>query len=161
MITIRKATKPDLQQIWEIFQKVVQGGDTYVFAPNTSRDDCYYYWFDTKVNSYVAEKDSKIVGMYKIVENYRDLGSHVANASYMVDPDFHGHGIGKKMALHSLEEAKKMGFFAMQFNFVVSTNSTAIELWKKLGFEIVGILPKAFNHKTLGLVDAYVMHRFL
>ena len=49
----------------------------------------------------------------------------------------------------------------MQFNFVVSTNTAGVALWKKLGFEIVGTLPKAFNHSRLGLVDAYVMHRFL
>ncbi len=49
----------------------------------------------------------------------------------------------------------------LQFNFVVSTNQVAIALWKKLGFAIVDTLPKAFDHKKLGYVDAYVMYRFL
>ena len=54
-----------------------------------------------------------------------------------------------------------MGFHAMQFNMVVSTNESAVALWKKFGFSIVGTLPRAFRHRKLGLVDAYVMHRFL
>jgi hypothetical protein len=50
---------------------------------------------------------------------------------------------------------------SLQFNFVVSTNIGAVSLWKKLGFSIVGTVPKAFKHHQLGYVDAYVMHRFL
>jgi ribosomal protein S18 acetylase RimI-like enzyme len=99
--------------------------------------------------------------MYKLIPNGPDLGSHVANASFMVDPSAHGQGIGRAMGEHCLAQAKQAGYQAMQFNFVVSTNAAAVELWKKLGFSIVGTLPKAFNHARLGLVDAYVMHRFL
>jgi ribosomal protein S18 acetylase RimI-like enzyme len=65
------------------------------------------------------------------------------------------------MGEHCLEQARQAGYAAMQFNFVVCTNTAAVALWKKLGFEIVGTLPKAFRHATLGDVDAYVMHRFL
>ena len=99
--------------------------------------------------------------MYKLVANYRDLGSHVANASFMVSTGARGRGIGREMGLAALEEAKARGFLAMQFNFVVSTNTGAVSLWKSLGFEIVGTLPKVFRHRQHGLVDAYVMHRFL
>ncbi len=67
----------------------------------------------------------------------------------------------EKWELIALRKQKKAGFKAIQFNFVVSTNTGAIKLWKDLGFEIVGTLPKAFNHMELGLVDAYVMYRFL
>jgi ribosomal protein S18 acetylase RimI-like enzyme len=50
------------------------------------------------------------------------------------------------MAEHSLSEARRLGFRAMQFNFVVSTNESAIHLWQQLGFKIVGTLPGAFRH---------------
>src|SRR5947209_1497204 len=51
---------------------------------------------------------------------------------------------------------------AMQFNFVVSTNERAVRLWQSFGFEIVGRLPEAFEHPSLGWVDALVMfHRDL
>jgi ribosomal protein S18 acetylase RimI-like enzyme len=70
-------------------------------------------------------------------------------------------GVGKAMGQHCLIEARKAGYVAMQFNFVVVTNTDAISLWKKLGFSIVGTLPKAFKHQQLGYVDVYVMYRFL
>jgi GNAT superfamily N-acetyltransferase len=79
----------------------------------------------------------------------------------MLDPDCQGHGISKAMGMHCLEEARRDGYLAMQFNFVVSTNTPAVKLWQQLELESVGTLPKAFRHIDLGLVDAYVMYRFL
>jgi ribosomal protein S18 acetylase RimI-like enzyme len=159
---IRRAVEFDFESIWQIFKAVIEPGDTYVFAPDTEREDAFYYWFGAGIITYVAEEeDGQIIGMYKLIPNQRSLGSHVANAGFMVAPQYHGRGIGRAMGLHCLEEAKKAGYLALQFNFVVSTNQAAIALWKKLGFSIVGTLPKAFNHKKLGYVDAYVMYRFL
>jgi L-amino acid N-acyltransferase YncA len=161
MLTIREATPGDWPAMWKIFRAVVSGEDTYVFAPNTPEADARAYWFGPGVTSFVAVNGQETVGMYKLVANYRDLGSHVANASFMVDPQARGLGVGRQMGLAALEAAKAKGFQAMQFNFVVSTNTAAVSLWKSLGFEIVGMLPKVFQHRQLGLVDAYVMHRFL
>jgi GNAT superfamily N-acetyltransferase len=111
----------------------------------------------------VAEDEGRVVGMYKLVPNRRGmaLASHVANAAFMVEPGHTGRGIGKALGLHCLREARRAGYLAMQFNSVVSTNTPAVTLWKKLGFEIVGTVPKAFRHRDHGLVDVYVMHRFL
>jgi len=158
---IRRAEESEFESMWPIFRAVVATGTTYVFAPETSREDAFAYWLGPGVRSYVAVDAGRIAGMYKIVPNQRDLGSHVANASFMVDPSFGGRGVGREMGLHCLREAREAGFLAMQFNFVVSTNEAAVALWKKLGFAIVGTLPKAFRHRELGLVDAYVMYRFL
>lgn len=160
-VTIRRAAEADFESLWPIFRAVVATGKTYVFAPETSRGDALDYWFGPGMTSYVAEDEARVVGMYKLVPNQRDLGSHVANASFMVDPACEGQGIGLAMGFHCLREARRAGFSAMQFNFVVSTNTAAVELWKKLGFRIVGTLPKVFRHRELGHVDAYVMHRFL
>ena len=147
---IRRATEDDFEALWPIFRAVIAIGDTYVFAPETSREEAFAYWFGPGVASYVAEKDGRIVGMYKIVAIQRDLGSHVANASFMVDPAYGGRGAGKAMGMHCLREARRAGFLAMQFNFVVSTNEAAVALWKKLGFTIVGTLPRAFRHQSSG-----------
>jgi len=111
--------------------------------------------------TYVALVDGEIVGTYVLKPNQPGLGSHVANAGYMVIPDHSDKGIGRAMCEHSLEDARQVGFLAMQFNFVVSTNERAVALWKKMGFSIVGTCPKTFRHRQLGLVDTYVMHRFL
>jgi len=158
---IRRAEEADFESMWPIFRAVVATGTTYVFDPGTSREEAFAYWLGPGARSYVAVDEGRVVGMYKIVANQRDLGSHVANASFMVDPLYSGRGAGREMGLHCLREAREAGFLAMQFNFVVSTNHAAVALWKKLGFEIVGTLPKAFRHQELGLVDVYVMYRFL
>jgi L-amino acid N-acyltransferase YncA len=160
-MTIKPAGPTDLDAMWAIFQAVVATGTTYAFAPNTGRDVALAYFMGPGMASWVAEDQGRTVGMYKLLPNRRDLGSHVANASFMVDPRHAGRGVGKTMGLHCLREARRAGFLAIQFNFVVSTNTAAVMLWKKLGFAIVGTLPKAFNHRERGLVDAYVMHRFL
>jgi L-amino acid N-acyltransferase YncA len=158
---IRKAVDADFPNMWPIFKEVVASESTYVFAADTSYEDAVAYWFGSAISTYVAEDAGKIVAMYKIVQNQRDLGGHVCNASFMVHSNCSGKGIGRLLGLHCLTEARKAGYLAMQFNFVVSTNIAAVALWEKLGFSIVGTLPKVFAHKTLGLVDAYVMHRFL
>jgi ribosomal protein S18 acetylase RimI-like enzyme len=93
--------------------------------------------------------------------NQPGRGSHVANAAYAVSERFRGRGLGEAMGRHSLEEARRLGFEAMQFNLVVATNTPAVVLWQKLGFQIQCRLPRVFDHASLGRVDAYVMHRFL
>jgi ribosomal protein S18 acetylase RimI-like enzyme len=147
--------------MWPIFQEVVATETSYMFASDTSEADAFDYWFGPGVASYVAEEDGIITGMYKLVPNQRDLGNHVANASFMVASRFSGRGIGALLGRHCLVEAKQAGYLAMQFNLVISTNHAAVKLWQKLGFTIVGTLPRVFRHGTLGLVDAYVMYRSL
>ncbi|MFN3532608.1 MAG: GNAT family N-acetyltransferase [Candidatus Brocadia sp.] len=158
---IRKTKDTDFEDVWDIFHQVVKRGDTFAFDPNTNKEDCRTLWMSPSVHTYVAEVQDKILGTYILRENQPGLGAHVANAAYMVHPDARGQGIGKTLGNHSIKQARKLGFSAIQFNFVVSTNIVAIQLWLKLGFKIVGTVPKAFNHRKLGLVDIYIMHRFV
>lgn len=160
-MTIRPASTADADAIGRIFTKVIASGDTYTFTPGTPPDVGVAYFLGPGIASWVIEDDGRVIGMYKLIPNRIGLGSHVANASFMVDPDEHGKGAGRAMGEHCLAEARRAGYDAMQFNFVVSTNAAGVALWQKLGFQIVGTLPKAFKHARLGLVDAYVMHRFL
>ena len=161
MIKIRKAKDADFKAIWDIFHQVVKRGDTFAFDPKASKEDCRTLWMSPSVHTYVAEFQNKILGTYILRKNQLGLGGHVANTAYMVHHEARGQGIGKAMGNHSIKQAKKIGFSAIQFNFVVSTNLAAIQLWLKLGFKIVGTVPKAFNHQKLGLVDVYIMHRFV
>jgi ribosomal protein S18 acetylase RimI-like enzyme len=161
MITIRQTQESDFEEIWKIFAQIVQQGDTLTHGPKTTRDEGHAIWMSDALTSFVACLDGEVVGSYFLKANQPGLGSHVANAGYMVKGDARGKGIGRTMCEHSLEEARKRGFRAMQFNMVVSTNESAIALYHKMGFSIVGRLPKVFHHGHLGLVDAYVMHRFL
>jgi ribosomal protein S18 acetylase RimI-like enzyme len=161
LLQIRRARKTDYDAIWQIFRAVVAKGDTYVFDPKISRMKALSCWFGRTTRCYVALLDRSLVGTYILKPNQPGLGSHVANAGFMVAPSVQGRGIGRCMAEHCLREAARLGFRAMQFNFVVSTNIAAIRLWKDLGFRIVGRLPKAFRHADDGLVDVYVMYRNL
>lgn len=140
---------------------VIAGGDTYMLAPETSEVEAREYWMGREVAVYVAIIDAEIVGTYALRTNFKGLGAHVANAGYMVKPGAFGRGLGASMCEHSLSEARAAGYLAMQFNAVVSTNTRAVALWQRMGFHIVGTVPKAFNHRALGLVDIHVMHRFL
>jgi ribosomal protein S18 acetylase RimI-like enzyme len=161
MVAIREASKHDCDTVWEIFRTVVAAGDTYVFAPETPREEALTYWFQPATRTYVAESEGRVVGTYILKPNQPGLGSHVSNAAFMVSPSARGLGIGRAMGEHCLEEARRLGYRAMQFNFVVSTNEAAVKLWERLGFTIVGTLPGAFRHGTRGFVDAYVMFQKL
>ncbi len=160
-VTIRPASEADFEEMWPIFRAIVDAGETYAFAADTPYADACAYFFGPDIRTHVAEADGRIVGFYKLIANRLDRGDHVANASFMVAPWFSGRGVGRQLGVHCLREAKRAGFQAMQFNFVVSTNTVGVELWKHLGFAIVGTLPKVFRHRTLGDVDAYVMYRSL
>lgn len=160
-MNIRKAIESDFDQVWSIFSEVIKTGDTYVFHPNTQKKDLKKHWFAEYMETYVIEENEQILGTYIIKPNQIDLGNHIANCSYMVNPNTQGKGIGKKLCLHSLKIAKERNFEGIQFNIVVSTNKGAVELWKKFGFEIIGTTPKGFRHTKLGLVDTYIMYKTL
>ena len=160
-MNIRKALDGDREHVWQIIEAVIAGGDTYVFEPGTPREEMLDYWFDPAKRVYVADDGGKIVGTMWIKANQPGRGSHVANAAYMVSPAAAGKGIGRAMAEHSLDEARRFGFTAMQFNFVVKSNESAVRLWQKVGFEIIGEIPDAFRHATLGPINAYIMYRKL
>ena len=185
MINIRAATDSDRDAIWKIFHEVVAAGDTYPIDPEMSREDAFAYWFQTGARTYVAEQDRysvgeavgfpgtltasptargehrHVVGTYILHANQSGGGAHVANAAFMVPASARGKGIGRSMGQHCLSEARRLGFRAMQFNFVVSTNEAAVKLWQDLGMKILGTLPGAFRHPEKGYVDVYVMYRSL
>ena len=161
MNDIRRSARADWEDIWPIFHEVVSRGDTYPFDPASDRDSAFQIWMGAPTATYVALQDGRIQGTYYIKPNQPALGAHVCNAGYMVASSARGKGIGRAMCRHSLKEAVTLGFRAMQFNLVVATNVPAIRLWKAMGFEIIGTLPAAFNHRQRGLVDAHVMYQLL
>ena len=161
MLEIRKAIPDDHDQIWNIIKEIISKGDTYVFEPGSSRETMLDFWCGDNRHTYVTTDNGEILGTFVIKDNQPGLGSHIANAAYMVSEKASGKGIGKTMAAFSLEEAKRLGYRAMQFNFVVKTNARAVQLWQKLGFTIIGEIPDAFNHQQNGLTNAYIMYRTL
>jgi L-amino acid N-acyltransferase YncA len=162
-LTISPATSSDFEGIWTIFRQVVAAGDTYPHPPETTRQEAEAYWMADSMKTYVARKafSGDIVGVYYLRANQPGLGSHVANGGYMVSPAVRGQGIGRLLGLHSIETATALGFRALQFNLVVATNTASVNLWRSLGFSIIGTVPEAFRHLEEGYVDAYIMYRLL
>ena len=160
-MAIHPATESDRDAIWEILEPVIREGETYTLPRDMSKQQALEYWFAADKETFVWKENGAVLGTYFLKANQQGGGAHVANCGYVTAPAAQGRGMARQMCLHSLEQAKERGFRAMQFNFVVSTNERAIKLWTSLDFKIVGCLPLAFEHPTLGFVDALVMFRSL
>lgn len=161
VVKVRAASAADFEQIWPIFREVASAGDTYGYKQDTTKDDAFYLWMEYPRCTYVAEEDGQILGTYYIKTNNEGPGDHVCNCGYMVSSTARGKGLATSMCEHSQQEALRLGYQAMQFNFVASSNVAAARLWTKLGFDTVGRLPKAFRHPSQGYVDALVMYKWL
>jgi GNAT superfamily N-acetyltransferase len=161
MIDIRAATDDDAGPIWEMLEPTLRAGDVFTLPRDMHRVDALAYWFAPAHDVHVAERGGAILGSYYIRANQTGGGAHVANAGYLTAAAARGQGIARAMCGHSLTRAASLGFRAMQFNFVVSTNMAAVHLWTSLDFATVGRLPGAFDHPQLGVVDALVMFRAL
>ncbi len=156
---IRPATTDDTEALWNLLRPVFRAGETYAKPRDISRRDALAYWQGGTV--FVATEGGAILGSSTLRANQPGGGAHVANAAFVTAEAARGRGVASALCAHALDTARALGFRAMQFNFVVATNTGAIRLWQRHGFQIVGTLPGAFDHPTLGEVDAHVMYRRL
>jgi ribosomal protein S18 acetylase RimI-like enzyme len=162
MPTIRPYREEDWPSVWRILHATFARGDTYAFDPASSEADIHQVWIaQPRATFVVCADEGQVLGTYFIKPNQPGLGSHVCNCGYVVCADAQRQGLAAAMCEHSQLQALAMGFRAMQFNCVVSTNTGALRLWQRLGFDIVGTLPGAFRHRQLGYVDALVMYKTL
>lgn len=162
-MSLRRAGDADWDVIWPIWHEIVAAGDTYAYEPSTGSDDARRSWLGhPPAEAWVAEDDDgTVLGTYHLEPNHEGPGAHVVNASYMVAAAARGRGIGRTMVEHSLVRAKELGFLGMQFNAVAATNVHAVRLYEQLGFETIGVVPRAFRHPVEGLVGLHVMYRDL
>lgn len=160
-LTIRPAEPRDRAAVWAILEPMIRGGETYTIPSDIAESEALDYWLGPDRDSFVAERAGTILGTYYLRANQSGGGAHVCNCGYVTGEAARGQGVAREMCAHSLEKAGERGFRAMQFNFVVATNTGAIRLWEQMGFDTVGRLPGAFRHPRLGYVDALVMYRAL
>ena len=158
-VLLRAASPGDEDAIWQILEPVIRAGETYALPRGMSRAEALAYWLGADRETLVAEADGALVGTYYLRPNQAGGGAHIANCGYMTRLDMTGRGVARGMCLHSLGHAASRGYAAMQFNFVLASNVRALALWQGLGFQIVGRIPRAFQHPRLGLVDAFILHR--
>ena len=156
---IRGATDADWPAIWPIFSDVVRAGDTYAYDPAMTSDEARGLWLEQPPgHTVVALVDGAVVGTAKMGPNRPARGSHVGTASFMVGPAARGHGVGRALAAYVVDWHRQQGYRGIQFNAVVETNTAAVELWKSVGFEVVGTVPGAFDHPEHGYVGLHVMY---
>ena len=161
MVTIRPAVAADWPIIWALFRDAAASGDVFAYDEHTTEETARKLWFEPPAVCFVAELDGRIVGTYYVRPNQPGRGGHVANGGYIVAAAARGRGLAQVLCEHSLDTARRLGFTAMQFNYVVATNTSAVRTWEKCGFTVVGRLPGAFRHRELGAVDVLVMFREL
>ncbi|OOE37207.1 GNAT family N-acetyltransferase [Salinivibrio kushneri] len=158
---IREITRPDFASFWPTFSAIIQAQETYALDPDMTQQDAFSLWCGSTLNAYAYVENDAVLGIYYIKPNGMGPSQHICNCGYMVASEARGKGIARLLCQHSQDMALERGFKAMQFNSVVSTNEVAVTLWQKLGFSIVGTIPRAYKHSQLGLVDSYVMYKWL
>lgn len=158
---IRAAGPSDADALWDMLRPVFRAGDSYSIDPDISCEDALAYWTGASHGAFVYEADGALLGSYYLKRNQGGGGAHVCNCGFVTAPAARGRGVARMMLEDALERAPAEGFRAMQFNFVVATNTRAITTWELYGFDIVGCLPGAFRHPREGYVDALVMYRRL
>lgn len=157
-LVLARAGDPDWDELWPIWHEVVAAGDTYTYEPDTDRDTARLMWLRSG-EVWLARLDGTALGLYRIAPNQAGAGRHIVNGSYMVAAAARGHGIGRAMVEHSLRRATELGYRGMQFNAVAATNVYAIELYRRLGFATIGLVPGGFRHPSAGYVDLHIMYR--
>ena len=159
---IRPFIATDWPEVWPIVRDIVRAADTYVYDPAMTEAEARAIWIEKPPGlTVVAVEDERILGSAKMGPNRPGPGSHVATASFMVAVEARGRGVGTALCRYALDWARGRGFAGMQFNAVADSNRGAIEIYRRLGFDIVGTVPGAFAHPTLGRVGLHIMYRAL
>ncbi|MFJ9319590.1 GNAT family N-acetyltransferase [Streptomyces globisporus] len=160
---IREATSEDWPAIWPFFHAIVSAGETLTYPLDLGEEDAEGWWFVPAPSRVVVAVDEAgtVLGTAKMNRNHMGNGSHIASATYLVDPAHSGQGVGRALCQYSVDWARAEGYRAMQFNAVVETNTRAVKLYQSIGFDVIGTLPEGFDHPTEGYVGMHIMHKAL
>ncbi|MEU8010303.1 GNAT family N-acetyltransferase [Micromonospora parva] len=157
---IREFVDQDWSQVWPIIEEVIRAQETFPYDPTMTADQSYGMWVEAAPGRTVVAVDGqRVLGTAKMGTNRPGPGTHVATASFMVAAENRGRGVGTALCREALTWARQQGYAGMQFNAVVQTNRSAVELYQREGFAVVGTVPGAFRHPALGRVGLHVMYQ--
>lgn len=147
-MTVRAFHKDDLKAMLEIWNEVVEDGVAFP-QEELLDEETGASFFASQTYSAVAEDENShvIYGLYILHPNNVGRCGHICNASYAVRSSARGQGIGEKLVLDSLYQARRHRFQILQFNAVVENNMNARRLYEKLGFVSLGTIPGGFRMK--------------
>lgn len=156
---VREFCESDWAELWPIIREVARSGETFTYDPAMTSERGYATWvWGAPGNTVVAVDGERLLGSAKMGPNRDGPGSHVSTASFVVSAEARGRGVGRQLCEHALNWARESGYAGMQFNAVVESNHSAVALYERLGFDVVGTVPGAFQHPTLGRVGLHVMY---
>lgn len=156
---IRDAVASDWDSIWPFFEEIVMQAETYVYPTDLTSETAKSLWMaEPPGNTVVYVADGVVLGSAKMGPNRPGPGDHVGTASFMVAASARRRGVGRELGEHVVRWHREQGYHGIQFNAVVETNVSALALWQRLGFRIVGTVPEAFRSPTHGLVGLHVMY---
>lgn len=144
-ITIREYKTTDLPSMIEIWNSIVLAGNAFPQTETLELESATEFFGSQSYTGVAVDENDRVLGLYILHPNNIGRCSHIANASYAVDGSFRGLRIGERLVRHSMERGRQLNFKLLQFNAVVRTNTAAIQLYEKLGFTRVGIIPGGFK----------------
>jgi GNAT superfamily N-acetyltransferase len=159
-VQLREFGEGDWPQVWAIIGEVVRAGETFPFDPAMTEEQARAVWIEAPPGlTAVAVEGDRVLGTAKMGPNRPGPGAHVSTASFMVAAEARGRGVGAALCRYALDWALAQGYAGMQFNAVAESNATAVRLYRRHGFEILGTVPRAFAHPTLGRVGLHLMYQ--
>jgi len=159
-VEIREATVADWPRIYPFWSAIVDAGETYAYPEGLSSAEAAALWMEPPPgHAVVAVDGDQVLGSAKMGPNRPGRGAHIATASFMVDPGATGRGVGRALGDYVVAWARREGYHGIQFNAVVETNAAAMHLWQSLGFEVLGTVPEAFEHRTFGRVGLNILYK--
>jgi amino-acid N-acetyltransferase len=119
-VAVRRARVGDVQRLYELINYYAARGD---MLPKTL-DQLYHRVRDFNV----AEAGGEVIGCAALKITWRDLAEVVSVA---VHPDFHGRGVGRRLVLPLVDEARELGIPTL------FTLTLQVGFFSRLGFREV------------------------
>lgn len=156
---IRELAEADWPQVWPIVRDIVRAQETFPYDPAMTAHQARDIWLEAPPGlTVVAVQDGRVLGTAKMGPNKPGPGAHISTASFMVAAEARGKGVGGTLCRYVMDWAKENGYAGMQFNAVVESNRSAVELYERLGFTVIGTVPGAYDHRVLGRVGLHIMY---
>ena len=159
--TLRDANETDAKAIRDIVDSVAS--EKWYIVPESSRED----WDKTiqeirsrKGRVMVAEVNGSTVGMAYLVGGKFEKDRHVAFLGITILKGFRRMGIGTAMMNQLVEWAKSQAGLEKISLKVFSTNTPAINMYRKLGFEVEGTSKRQYKIEGQ-YIDEITMGKFL